>query len=296
MSDHLVPPDHLDLPDHHDLPDPHDLAGLLDPAHPDDRDDLEPGRTDPVEPPGWLVPEPYTDVDLGVLKTGKEAQVSLVERTGAAGRCLLARKLYLPREVSQKGVLEAMGVQRSSQFRNDVTYREGRQFRKSRDRRAVERMSTHGKALLQERWTNHEHDVMQVLWEAGARVPYPVGFADDHFDMAYVGDRASAAPTLARLRPRGPLLVDIWDQLVANLAVVVRAGYAHGDLSAYNALWWEGEVWLIDFPQAVDIAANPKGLDFLHRDVVNITAWFARQGLERDAEELFAELLGELTW
>ena len=281
MSDHLVPPDHLDLPV--------DLDGPLDPE-PADPD------TDRAEPPDWLVPEPYTDTDLGVLKTGKEAQVSLVERTGPGGRCLLARKLYLPREVAQKGVLEAMGVQRSSQFRNDVTYREGRQFRKSRDRRAVERMSTHGKALLQERWTNHEHDVMEVLWAAGARVPYPVAFAGDHFDMAYVGDLDGAAPTLARLRPRGPLLVDIWDQLVANLALVVHAGYAHGDLSAYNALWWEGEVWLIDFPQAVDIAANPKGLDFLHRDVTNIAAWFARQGLERDPEELFASLLGELTW
>ena len=158
--------------------------------------------SDHRDPPDWLVPEPYTDTDLGVLKTGKEAQVSLVERTGpTGGRCLLARKLYLPRQVSEKGVLEAMGVQRSSQFRNDVTYREGRQFRKSRDRRAVERMSTHGKALLQERWTNHEHDVMGVLWDAGVRVPYPVKFAEDRFDMEYVGNRAGAAPTLAAPAP-----------------------------------------------------------------------------------------------
>lgn len=98
------------------------------------------------------------------------------------------------------------------------------------------------------------------------------------------------------MRPRGPVLDDIWDQLVANLCLVVGAGYAHGDLSAYNTLWWEGELWLIDLPQAVDIAENPMGLDFLHRDVVNITAWFARQGLEHDPEELFALLLGELTW
>jgi RIO kinase 1 len=247
-------------------------------------------------PPEWLVPEPYTDTDLGVLKTGKEAQVSLVERTGAAGRCLLARKLYLPRAVSEKGVLEAMGVQRASTFRNDVTYREGRQFRKSRDRRAVERMSAHGKALLQERWTNHEHDVMSVLWEGGVRVPYPVQFAEDRFDMEYVGDRSGAAPTLARLRPRGLLLEELWHQLEANLRCLVRAGWAHGDLSAYNLLWWADELWLIDFPQAVDIAANPMGLDFLHRDVLNITTWFGRQGCERDAEDLFALLLGELTW
>jgi RIO kinase 1 len=252
--------------------------------------------SDHPEPPDWLVPEPYTDTDLGVLKTGKEAQVSLVERTGPAGSCLLARKLYLPRGVTQKGVLEAMGVQRASQFHNDVTYREGRQFRKSRDRRAVERMSAHGKSLLQERWTNHEHDVMRVLWSVGARVPYPVHFADDRFDMEYVGDRAQAAPTLARLRPRGRVLAVIWTQLVDNLRSVVSAGYAHGDLSAYNLLWWADELWLIDFPQAVDIAANPMGLDFLHRDVVNITTWFGRQGLDRDPDELFALLLGELTW
>jgi RIO kinase 1 len=193
-------------------------------------------------------------------------------------------------------MLEAMGVQRASTFTNDVQYREGRQFRKTRDRRAVERMSTYGKKLLQDRWTNHEHDVMRVLWAAGARVPYPIAFAEDHFDMEYVGDLAGAAPTLARVRPRGAVLEDIWDQLVANLRILVGAGYAHGDLSAYNALWWQGELWLIDLPQAVDIAANPTGLDFLHRDVLNITAWFARQGLEHDPEDLFALLLGELTW
>jgi len=151
-------------------------------------------------------------------------------------------------------------------------------------------------ALLQERWTNHEHDVMGVLWQPGVRVPYPVTFADTHFDMEYIGNMEGAAPTLARLRPRGPLLEVIWEQLVFNLGRVVAAGFAHGDLSAYNMLWWEHELWMIDFPQATDIAANPMGLDFLHRDVLNITLWFGRQGLERDPEELFALLLSELTW
>jgi len=252
--------------------------------------------SDHIDPPDWLVDEPYLDTELGILRTGKEAQVSLVERTGSAGRCLLARKRYLPREVSQKGTLEAMGVQRATQFRNDVTYREGRQFRRSRDRRAVDRMTTRGKALLQERWTTHEHDVMEVLWHAGVHVPYPVMFAEDHLDMQYIGDLDEAAPTLARLRPRGARLLPVWDQLVRNLERVVARGYAHGDLSAYNLLWWAEELWLIDFPQAVDIAANPMGLDFLQRDVANITAWFARQGLERDADQLFAHLIGQLRW
>ena len=52
-------------------------------------------------PPSWLVIEPCTDVDLGVVKTGKEAQINLIERTGTDGRvCQFARKRYLPREVT----------------------------------------------------------------------------------------------------------------------------------------------------------------------------------------------------
>ena len=56
-------------------------------------------------------------------------------------------------------------------------------------------------------------------------------------------------------------------------------------------LWWDDRIWFIDFPQAIDIAANPRGLDFLHRDVTNVCDWFVRRGVDVDPEELFAELL-----
>lgn len=242
--------------------------------------------------PGWLPTEPYEDVELGVLKTGKEAQIDLIERFGDDGTtCLVARKRYLPRQVTHKGQLAAAGFQKASTFRHDVQYREGRQFRKTRDRRAVERMSTYGKQLLQERWTHHEHDVMRVLWSAGVAVPYPIGFADDVFDLEYVGDADGAAPQLHAARLSSSELVDAHDQLVDGLRAIVAAGYAHGDLSAYNLLWWRDELWFIDFPQAVDIAANPTGLEFLHRDVVNVCAWFERRGADVDAEAMFADLL-----
>lgn len=245
--------------------------------------------------PAWLVPEPCTHTELGLLRSGKEAQITLIERRSGPRRCLLAGKRYLPRAVRAKGELKALGASRASQFRHDVAYREGRQFRKTRDRRAVEEMTGHGRRLLQSRWTSHEHDVLRRLWSEGAPVPYPVSFADDLLLMQYLGDEEQgAATTLARLRPRGALLGELWTQLVPALEVVVAAGYAHGDLSAYNALWWEEQLWLIDFPQAVDLAANPMGLDFLHRDVATITEWFSRQGLERDPDRLFAELLALL--
>jgi len=263
--------------------------------------------------PSWLVREPYTDADLGVIKSGKEAQVHLIERTSdhptgptsptgpdrPAGPalpsvCRFARKRYLPREVTQKGQLEALGFQRSSAFVNDVQYREGRQFRKSRDRRAVERMSTYGKRLLQDRWTGHEHEVMSRLWHAGMCVPYPIAYGDDVFDLEYVGDEFQAAPQLQAARLDDRQLQDAFDQLVDGLRCLTHEGLAHGDLSAYNLLWWDERLWFIDFPQAIDIAANLNGLDFLHRDIVNVCRWFQRKGLAVDEEALFADLLTDI--
>ncbi len=247
--------------------------------------------------PDWLVAEPYTEVDLGTLRTGKEAQVDVVERTDLDGHtCLLARKRYLPRTVTAKGQLEALGVQRASTFHNDVEYREGRQFRKSRDRRAVDAMTTYGKRLLQDRWTGHEFDVMSRLWDAGVSVPYPVAFADDLFYLEYIGTRGGAAPQLAQARLDRRGLDDAWVQLVEALHGMCREGIAHADLSAFNLLWWDGRLVVIDLPQAVDVAANPQGFEFLHRDVHNVCRWFARRGVAHDPEEVFAQLLASTPW
>ena len=246
----------------------------------------------PSTHPTWLGDDPGAEQDLGTLRSGKEAQIDIVERTDADGRsCLLARKRYLPRTVTAKGQLEGLGVQRASTFHNDVQYREGRQFRKSRDRRAVEAMTTYGKGLLQDRWTSHEHDVMRVLWAAGVSVPYPVSFADDLFHLEYIGARDGAAPQLARARLGPAELREAWVQLVDGLRAMTASGWVHADLSAFNLLWWDERLWFIDFPQAVDLAANPQGLSFLHRDVVNVCTWFGRRGIRDDPEELFADLL-----
>ncbi len=75
---------------------------------------------------------------------------------------------------------------------------------------------------------------------------------------------------------------------------MVGEGYAHGDLSAYNLLWWGDALWFIDFPQAVDIAENPQGIEFLHRDVLNVCAWFDHRGYTIDGEEVFAQVLARM--
>ena len=72
---------------------------------------------------------------------------------------------------------------------------------------------------------------------------------------------------------------------------MARAGFAHGDLSAYNLLVHDGRLVVIDLPQIVDVVANPQGREFLARDARNVATWFAAHGVaEADGEALRADL------
>ena len=244
--------------------------------------------------PNWLIasPDPYDEYDLGPLITGKEAELFLVERVAPDGRsCLLAHKRYRPRTVSAKGELEALGFQRAADFANDRAYRDGRKIPNSRDRRAVAKKSRHGREVLRQDWPGREFAALSRLWAAGVAVPYPVEQTPDGLLMQFVGDERFAAPRLVNAGLDHPEVQSAADQLVDNLHRLVAAGMVHADLSAYNLLWWEERLWIIDVPQAVDIGANPGAFEFLRRDLMNVSGWFAGRGVDLDPDTLFTELL-----
>jgi RIO kinase 1 len=56
----------------------------------------------------------------------------------------------------------------------------------------------------------------------------------------------------------------------------------HGDLSAYNILYWEGDIYLIDFPQMVEARHNPHAYELLERDITRVCEYFSSLGIERD--------------
>lgn len=244
--------------------------------------------------PAWLTEGGTVDEVLGLLKTGKEAEVFVVERRTLDGRrtAVLAHKRYRPTKVG-KGEIEALGFTRARAFTDDALYHEGRKFRYSRDRRAVERMTGYGKKLLADRWPGHELESLERAHTAGVTVPYPVEFTGDGMLMQLLGEGGVAAPRLVDARLGLDDLRAAFAQLTDDLVALTRAGLVHADLSPYNLLWWRDRLWMIDFPQAVDLVLNPHGFDLLHHDVVTVCTWFARRGVACDAEALFAALLAE---
>jgi RIO kinase 1 len=247
--------------------------------------------------PSWVVTaDAAIDTELGVLKTGKEADVFLLRRavpegrqpaawptTGAAS-CLLAAKRY--RTLEHRA------------FRRDSVYTEDRRVRRTRDQRALDRRSAYGRLVAQGAWAAAEFAALGELWSAGVPVPYPVQVDGTEVLMEFVGDpdgdrddAPTAAPRLAQTRPDRDLLAHYWDQVEHAMTTLAALGYAHGDLSPYNVLADGDRLVVIDVPQIVDLAANPFGTDLLHRDCRTMTGWFAARGLDVDADELLARLL-----
>src|SRR5690606_2718160 len=185
------------------------------------------------------------------------------------------------------------GFTKARTFANDTIYHEGRRFRRSREKRAVEKMTDYGKRVLADRWPGQELEILERAAAAGATVPYPVEFTGDGMLMQLIGDETEAAPRLVSARLSRPQAEVAFAQLLDELSTLTRAGLVHADLSPFNVLWWQERMWLIDFPQAVDLFTNPHGFDLLHHDVVTMCTWFQRQGVTCDPEEVFASLLAE---
>jgi RIO kinase 1 len=241
------------------------------------------GAHGPEPRPSWVITsDAALDTDLGVLKTGKEADVFLLERA-------------VPGDPDQSVVLAAKRYRDMDHrnFHRDAGYLEGRTVRRSRDQRAMASRSRYGRQVLAGQWAAVEFHALSELWSLGVPVPYPVQVDGSEVLMEFIGQGRTAAPRLAQLRGDADQLADYYAQIANAMRAMAANGQAHGDLSPYNLLVDEGRVVMIDLPQVVDVVSNPNGMEYLQRDCRNICTWFTARGYPCDPEELFGELVGE---
>ena len=240
----------------------------------------------PEPRPAWVVTDrAAVDTDLGVLKTGKEADVFLLERAVDGGPAVvMAAKRYRTPE--------------HRNFHRKAAYTEGRRNRDSREARAAAKGTAFGRQVAASQWATAEWESLRLCWNLGLPVPYPVQIDGTELLMEWIrGDDGDTAPRLAQVRPEPERLGSYFDQLVESMMTMSRHGIAHGDLSAYNLLAAGDRLVIIDLPQVVDLIGNPRGPDFLLRDCTNICAWFRRRGLEHplaDEDALFGRLLTQI--
>jgi RIO kinase 1 len=248
----------------------------------------------PKPRPGWVITDlGAVDEDLGIIKSGKEADVHVVRRwvpggeapgrdgPGVDGGVFMAAKRF--RDSDHR------------MFHRDAGYLEGRRVRRSREMRAMARRTEFGKQMISGQWAHAEFNALGELWSAGMPVPYPVQISGTEVLMEFIGHGDRAAPRLAQTRPAPAQLADLFEQFRAATSQLALRGWAHGDLSPYNVLLHDDRLVIIDWPQIVDIIGNPRGPEFLQRDCHNMCAWFASRGQVVDEEELFGDLMAAAT-
>jgi RIO kinase 1 len=236
---------------------------------------------DPLAP---LVADGVVEEICARLKSGKEADLWLVRHGGE----LVAAKVYRAREARS--------------FRNDASYREGRQVRDSRTQRAMDRGSRFGRAAAEEAWKTKEADALHTLHAAGVRVPRPVMFYEGVLLMELVVDaRGHPAPRLVDAPVPREQAAALYADLRSQAVRMLGCDLVHGDLSPYNVLVaWNGPV-VIDFPQVVGAAHNGQAEAFFRRDLENLRRHFAAidpalRSAEGDAREIWrAYVRRELT-
>ncbi len=233
-------------------------------------DQSAPAQRGPRPHPDWLVTElAATDTELGILKTGKEADVFLLQRAvpGTDRSCLLAAKRYRSAE--------------HRLFHRDSEYLEGRRVRESRDSRAMANRTAVGRQMIAVQWADAEFSALCQLHLAGVPVPYPVqvlGTELLHGIHRRAGRRCRSPPGgdagAAALSLPGS--GSSWSRPCACWPVL---GWRTATCRPITCWSTREQLVMIDTPQVVDVIANPRGGEYLDRDAGNVGRWFAAHDL-----------------
>jgi RIO kinase 1 len=222
---------------------------------------------------------------LRKVKAGKEASVYLC-KPGAAlpAADFVAAKVYRPRMLRN--------------LRNDGLYRQGRTDLDSEGRQVIDDGMLHamkkktefGRELLHQSWIAYEFTSMQDLHAAGADVPEPYTMAHNAILMEFIGDLGTSAPTLNEVSLKRSEAKDLYERVLHNLNILLTQERIHGDLSAYNILYWGGDITLIDFPQVISPKVNRHAYRIFERDVKRVCEYFIQQGIRSNPKSLAKEL------
>jgi Serine/threonine protein kinase involved in cell cycle control len=204
-----------------------------------------------------LVQDGHIDAFGGPISTGKEANVY----TALAGEQTVAVKVYRIN---------------ASDFKEMGEYMEG-------DPR-FESIGGDKKSIVIA-WVRKEFANLRRARLAGVRVPDPAAVERNVLVMEYLGTEQGRGKRLGEVHIENPdTAYEVVREYVRRL---YDAGLVHGDLSEYNIIVHDSQLYVIDLGQAVTFH-HPNSEDFLERDCRNVANFFHRQGVDTGPDQLLA--------
>lgn len=134
-------------------------------------------------------------------------------------------------------------------------------------------------------WAEKEFRNLRRIHSAGIACPEPIQLKLHVLVMELLGDKKGwAYPRLRDAVMPAEESDQIWRNLYVQLLGIMRRMYqvcklVHADLSEYNILYHDQQLYIIDVSQSVE-HDHPRSLEFLRMDIKNTGDFFRRQGVE----------------
>ncbi|TGJ84982.1 hypothetical protein E0Z10_g3798 [Xylaria hypoxylon] len=145
-------------------------------------------------------------------------------------------------------------------------------------------------------WAEKEFRNLRRIHAAGIACPEPIQLKLHVLVMGFLGDkRGWAYPRLRDANIPADEAEQIWSSLYIQLLGIMRRLYqvcklVHADLSEYNILYHDKQLYIIDVSQSVE-HDHPRSLEFLRMDIKNTGDFFRRQGVDTLADRVVFDFI-----
>lgn len=171
--------------------------------------------------------------------------------------------------------------------------------------KVIESSSKRGKKFLADLRVKREFNQLKKLNKYTDLLPKPIKTLENTILMEFIGENDIPAKRLDELNLSNSESKQVLSQLIEFITQMTAIDLVHGDLSPFNILYHQGKIYVIDFPQTVDLTTNPDWIKFYDRDTENVLKYFrnlldttevdvAREHLEKLKESIVERLVFNL--
>ena len=225
-----------------------------------------------------LVSTAFVDKIDGCLSTGKEANVYYA-KAGKHGRTMSTQiQGSSAKKDPDAPILEPVEEFAVKIFKTSILVFKDRDKYVSGEHRWRKGYCKSNPRKMVKTWAEKELRNYRRIYAAGIRCPRPVLLKGHVLIMEFLGRDGWPSP---RIRDAGLSERPLREAYVQTISIMrrmfQRCKLVHGDLSEYNLLWHDGEVYVIDVSQSVE-SDHPSALDFLRKDCSNVNDYFRKAG------------------
>jgi len=128
-------------------------------------------------------------------------------------------------------------------------------------------------------WAEKEFANLKRLSDQLINCPTPIVVKGNILVMKFIGKDGNPARQLKQTSLKEDALREVYMDCITMMRNMYhKCHLVHGDLSEFNILYKNGNIWFIDVSQAVE-HDHPNAVNFLKRDCQSITSYFKKQGI-----------------